>query len=257
MTRILALLFLGSTVALADAPQSTVTFIGCPVYRDTDAGRKSGCWLAEDPATGIRYDVTDGPTKPQVGKLSLFEGIVTQEPDTCGGIVLRPVRQAVLEGQTCPPAIIPAEQFPGRPFILPADVLKPTWEPRELPKPPYTTQQFNIVFDYGNDFVIYQYAELILEKVSLYVKAANPKAVVITAHAATEPYEVSGQVLREPASLAQARADMIAEALYRLGVDRKLMKLETNLKPKVLTGLGAPTPTPESSKRRVTIEVRL
>ncbi len=255
MIRLLALLLLGPAVAFADAPQSTVTFVGCPVYRDTDAGRKSGCWLAEDPATGIRYDVTDGPTKPQVGKLSLFEGIVTNEPDTCGGIVLRPVRQAVLEGQTCPAAIIPPEHYPGRPFVLPADVLKPTWMPRELPKPPYSNQEFHIVFDYGNDFVIYQYAELILEKISLYVKASQPKAVVITGFAATEPYEVSGQRLSEPQALATARAEMVAEALYRLGVDRKLMQLKTNVKPTVLTGLGAPTPTPEASKRRVTIQV--
>lgn len=251
----LAMLLVAS-VALADVDTRTVTFVGCPIYRDTDLGRKSGCWLVEDPTSGVRYDVTDGPTKPQVGKMSLFEGVITNEPDTCGGVVLRPLRQAVLD-ETCPVSIIPAEQYPGRRFVLPPNVLKPTWEPRELPKPPYAAQEFNIVFDYGNDFVIYQYAELILEKVSLYVKASRPKAVVITGFAATTPIEVSGRHLSEPASLAKARAEMVAEALSRLGVDRKLMRLKTDLKPQVLAGLGTPAPTPEASKRRVTIEIRL
>lgn len=245
---------LAASTAFANGEAGFVTFVGCPIYRDTDLGRKSGCWLAEDPATGIRYDVTDGPTKPQVGKMSLFEGVVTKDPDTCGGIVLRPVRQAVLE-ETCPIAIIPPEQFTGRPFVLPAEVLKPTWEPRELPPPPYSTQEFHIVFDFGNDFLIYQYAELITEKISLYVKASKPKTVRITGYAATQPIVVSGRTLAEPASLAKARADMVAEALSRLGVDRKIMRIETNTKPQPVAGL--PTPGLESSKRRVTVRVEL
>lgn len=253
MHRFLILFAVGSAVASADAPDAkVVTFVGCPIYRDTDLGRKSGCWVAEDPTTGKRYDVTDGPTKPQVGRMSLFEGVVTNEPDTCGGVVLRPVRQAVLD-ETCPTAIVPAEHYPGRRFVLPTEVMKPTWEPRELPPPPYKTTEFHIVFDFGNDFLIYQYAELILEKVSLLAKASTSKAVVITAYSATDAIEVSGRTLREPASLAKDRAEMTAEALARLGVDRKLMRIQTNTHPQPLAELG--TPGPEASKRRVTIKV--
>jgi hypothetical protein len=133
--------------------------------------------------------------------------------------------------------------------------LKPTWEPRALPSPPYSTQEFHIVFDFGNDFLIYQYAELILEKVALYAKASQPKAVVITAFAAIEPMEVSGRTLSEPAKLAKARADMTVEALARLGVDRKLMRIETNTHPQPLPNLG--TPGLEASKRRVTIRLEV
>src|SRR5687768_4069994 len=137
------LLVLVSAMAFADKPPSSVTFVGCPIYRDTDLGRKSGCWLADDPSTGIRYDVTDGPTKPEVGRMCLFDGIIAQEGNTCVGVVMRPIRQAVLD-EPCPVTIIPAEQFPGRRFVLPAEVLKPTWEPRALPSPPYSTQEFHI-----------------------------------------------------------------------------------------------------------------
>lgn len=241
-------------LAHPDADKSFVTFIGCPIYRDTDAGRKSGCWLVEDPATGIRYDVTDGPTKPQVGKVSMFEGVVTTEPNTCGGVVLRPVRQAVLE-DTCTPAIIPAEEFKGRRFVLPAVTMQPTWIARELPKPPYTTQEFHIVFDFGNDFQIYQYAELILEKISLYVKASKPKAVVVTGYAATRPIEVSGRKLAEPIELAKSRANTTAESLRRLGVERSLIRTETQGDPKPIANLA--TPGLEASKRRVTVRVEV
>jgi outer membrane protein OmpA-like peptidoglycan-associated protein len=258
MTRLIftaLLLFTTTTGSMADAPeQNVITFVACPIYRDTDAGRKSGCWLAEDPATGIRYDVTDAPTKPQVGKVSLFEGIVTREADSCGGVVLRPVRSSVLE-EACPRAIIPAEQFKGRPFILPDEVLKPTWEPRVLPPPPYTTKEFHIVFDFGNDFHIYQYAELILEKISLYVKASKPKAVTVTGHAATKPIEASGRSLAEPLSLATSRAEATVEALTRLGVDRKIIRVRTDGDPRPLAIL--PTPGLESSKRRVTVRIEV
>jgi outer membrane protein OmpA-like peptidoglycan-associated protein len=258
MTRsilIASLLFAVAAASMADAPeQNAITFVACPIYRDTDAGRKSGCWLAEDPATGIRYDVTDAPTKPQVGKMSLFEGIVARVADSCGGVVLRPVRSSVLE-ETCPRAIIPAEQFKGRPFVLPDDVLKPTWEPRELPPPPYTTKEFHIVFDFGNDFHIYQYAQLILEKISLYVKASKPKAVIVTGHAATKPINVSGRSLSEPLVLARSRADATAEALTRLGVNRQLIHVRTDADPRPLAILQ--TPGLESSKRRVTVRIEV
>ena len=251
----LLVLFALAPLAMADAPEpAVVSFVGCPIYRDTDSGRKSGCWLAEDPATGVRYDVTDGPTKPQVGKLSLFEGVRTQEPDTCGGIVLRPVRSAVLD-ESCPRAIIPAEQYKGRGYILPDEVMKPTWEPRALPPPPYGTKEFHIVFDFGNDFHIYQYAELILEKISLYVQASKPTSVIVTGYAATAPIEVSGRLLAEPAALARARAEATAEALRRLGVDRKLIRIATDGDPKSIKNLQ--TPGLEASKRRVTVRIEV
>ena len=253
-TLLIGLLAIATTTSADASEQEVVSFVGCPIYRDTDSGRKSGCWLAEDPATGIRYDVTDGPTKPQVGKMSLFEGVITHDADTCGGIVLRPVRSAVLD-ETCAQAISPAEQFKGRRYVLPSEVLKPTWEPRVLPSPPYATREFHIVFDFGNDFHIYQYADLILEKISLYVKASKPRAVIVTGYAATAPIEVSGRVFAEPMALAKSRAAATAEALARLGVERKLIRIETRGDPQPIASLA--TPGTEASKRRVTVRIEV
>ena len=78
-----ALLWAGSAGAQAPSPVpaagQTLSFVACPIYRDTDAGRKSGCWLADDPNHGQRYDITFGPVKPQVGRAVLVEGVTTSE----------------------------------------------------------------------------------------------------------------------------------------------------------------------------------
>lgn len=229
------------------------TFIACPTYRDTDAGRKSGCWLADDPQ-GVRYDVSLGPVKPQVGRLALIEGIASAEPDSaCGGRVLAPVRVAVLE-DACERQIIAAESFPGRPFQTPAEMLAPSDQPRSLPAPPYTEKSFSIYFEYGRDFLIYQYAELILEKISLYVKASQAKRVQVEGFAATEPLVVYGRALREPLALARSRAEMVAEALRRLGVPASSLSVAWRGAPAATADLEGGK-LPEPSKRRVVVTV--
>ncbi|HTE40397.1 MAG TPA: hypothetical protein VK629_06200, partial [Steroidobacteraceae bacterium] len=115
---------LGMSLPLASSAES-VTFIACPIYRDTDAGRKSGCWLADDPKTGRRYDVADALIKPILGREILVEGVVTaRDANSCGGVILEPVSVSVLESQ-CKQHLIPAEGFPSRRFILPAKTLQP------------------------------------------------------------------------------------------------------------------------------------
>lgn len=237
----------------AQSKPEVQTFISCPIYRDTDAGRKSGCWLADDPK-GVRYDVTLAPVKPQVGQLALIEGVRSDAPETsCGGSVLDPVRVAVLE-DSCDRKIIPADQYPGRPFKSPPEMLAPSDQPRSLPPPPYAEKVFSIFFEYGRDFLIYQHAELILEKILLYAQASRAKRVQITGFAATEPLLVHGRTLREPIALAKARAEMVAEALRRLGVPGASL---------MVAWQGAPAKTsdleggklPEPSKRRVVVTV--
>ena len=60
MKRIATLLMLAAPVAAhAEDTRNLVRFVACPIYRDADSGRKSGCWLATDPASGIRYDLAE------------------------------------------------------------------------------------------------------------------------------------------------------------------------------------------------------
>jgi outer membrane protein OmpA-like peptidoglycan-associated protein len=259
MLRVLFLLLwatASSAVAQATpaAPSGELhSFVACPIYRDTDAGRKSGCWLADDPS-GVRYDVSLGPVKPQVGHMVLVEGLTSTEPTTaCGGQVLTPVRIAVL-AETCTRQIIPAESFPGRPYKSPPEQLAPTDVPRTLPPPPYTEQVFSIYFEYDRDFLIYQYSELILEKIMLYAKASQAKRVHIEGFAATAPWAVQGRVIREPPALAESRAQMVAEALRRLGVPSSSLIVDWQGTPAATQDLEGGK-LPEPSKRRVVVTI--
>jgi outer membrane protein OmpA-like peptidoglycan-associated protein len=229
-----------------------VTFIACPIYRDSDSGRKSGCWLADDPATQLRYDVSAAPMKPQLGHQVLVEGVRSDDPDACGGVTLRPVRTSELT-TTCESVTIPAEGYPGRRFNVPADAQKPTWEARDLPPPPYRPSDFYILFDLNNDFLVYQHAEIVMEKVILYAKASQAREVIVTGFAATAPIRVSGVSLQERPALARSRAEVVALSLKRLGIAPE--KLHTNWQTHPDTIDTPYAATGETSKRRVTIRI--
>lgn len=243
----------GTDSGSGEAP-AAVSFVACPVYRDTDAGVKSGCWLANDPVSGMRYDVSLGRTKPQIGREVLVEGLVTAAADVCGGVVLEPVRVSVLESH-CKGFIMPAEGYPSRRFVPPPEVMQPTDVPRPRPPPPYRSREFVIEFDMHSDFLAYQYSEIILEHVFQYILASEPKQVRVTGYAASRPIEVSGRHLAEDPALAEQRARMVAEALRRLGVAPSILKVEWNSDPQPAP--GAPAGLEEPSKRRVTIAVLL
>ncbi|MET0386621.1 MAG: OmpA family protein [Polyangiales bacterium] len=236
---------------------ATRVFIACPVYRDTDAGRKSGCWLADDPTSGKRYDISLGLIKPQLGHAVLVEGVVAdptvESSALCGGDVLVPLQVSVLP-ERCPRYLAPAEQYPGRPYKFTGEQLRPAFEPRTLPEPPYDVRAFTIFFELGREFLVYQYSEVILEKISLYVSASHARRVRIEGFAATEPRDVDGRVLSEPARLAEARANMVAEALRRLGVPADNITVSWQALPAPHAEL-AEGRLQEASKRRVTITV--
>lgn len=253
----LAGLALGRT-ALANAGR---TFVGCPVYRDTDSGPKSGCWLAIDPASGIRYDISLGRSKPQIGHEVLVEGRLASpgtsgrsslEHSPCGGVVLSPVVDSVLPS-VCPTFMLPAEGYPGRRFVLnlklvlpPADVIE------KLPSPPYRPRTWTIQFSFGSDFLQYQYSEIILDQIGRYIRASHPRQVEVTGFAVTQPRTISGHPLAESPQLAKARAEMVARALGRLGATAAMLHVTWRDNPPPLTrqaGLAEP------SRRRV--EIRL
>lgn len=248
----LALQAIACVDALAEEPRA-LTFIACPVYRDTDAGRKSGCWLATDRASGIRYDVTAAPIKPILGREILVEGVTSSgDSAPCGGPPLEPVRVAVLDTE-CKAHLLPAEGHPGRPFVLPSNVLQPAHVPRRLPSPPFDAREFTIYFTFNDDFLVYQHAETIIEAAVLYVQASKPREVLVKAYADTSGFEASGRRLREPLDVAAARARMVKEALVRLGVPEGLVKLQWkgDPEPDALAAEGLAL----SSERRATIVV--
>lgn len=251
----LVLALIAPTQAFAQSGD-VVRFISCPVYRDADAGRKSGCWLATDPASGVRYDVTLSPTKPDWNFAVLVEGRVADEQDNaCGGLVLTPARVSILT-DACPRHMLPAEDYPGRAFVLPERNVRPLAEDIPAPQGPYEDRQFNIFFDFDRDFVIYQYGDYLLDQAIRWIRAADPKAITITGYAATLPAEVSGQEIAERPRIARARAERIAEALRLAGIDPDLIEVRAETAAGV-ADLADADGLAEASRRRVEISVRM
>jgi len=256
LTCLLSLALAGA--ALAGAGRA---FVGCPVYRDTNSGRKSGCWLAIDPANGVRYDISLGRTKPQLGQEVLVEGrlkaptgseaaSLTHTP--CGGVVLMPVVVSVLPA-VCPSFTLLAEGYPGRRFVLDLKlVLPPADVVEKLPPAPYRARSWSIEFTFGSDFLQYQYSEIILDQIGRYIRASHPRRIDVIGYAVTAPRVLSGEKLVEKPGLAKDRAEMVALALRRLGADASVLHVAWRDNPPPLTGQAG---LAEPSRRRV--EVRL
>lgn len=247
-----ALLLVSPVLFAADQ----IRFITCPVYRDTRDGRKSGCWLADDPASGIRYDVTSSPTKPDWNYAVLVEGVVAgSDENPCGGVVLEPARVSIVP-EACPRHMLPAEGYPGRPFTLPARNVRPLAEERPVPPGPYETRTFHIFFEFNRDFVVYQYGDYLLDQAITWIRAARPEKVVVTGYAASEPVTVSGRTIAEDPEVARERAEKMSEALRRLGVPPAKLEVHWNTDPAPVD-VEAADGIESASLRRVEIRAEL
>lgn len=193
-----------------------VRFVSCPVYRDADSGKKSGCWLADNRDSGERFDVSLSPYKPDWNRAVLVEGRITDAPPTaCGAPVLDPVRTSVLD-QPCARHVLPGEGFAGRKFVLPLRNVAPTAVPQTPPPGPFAARTFTVFFEFDRSFMVYQYSDYLLDQAAQWLAAAKPKRVIVTGFAASTGEPVSGQMLAERPEVAQERAELVAESLHRL-----------------------------------------
>lgn len=252
MKKIAAILALFAPLsAQAAETGKLIRFISCPVYRDTDSGKKSGCWLADWREGGDRFDVSLSPYKPDWNRAVLVEGRVSPaSTEPCGATVLDPVRTSVLN-VPCERHMLPAEGFRGRKFVLPSRNLDPTSVPRKRPEGPFEPRTFALFFEFDRSFVAYQYSDFLLDKAALWIETAKPKKVVVTGFAATIGEEVSGQLLAERPEVAQERADIVVESLRRLLPDLVIEK-QVELGSQV-TGHPDADGIPGQSQRRVEI----
>ncbi len=254
MKSLVAALTLASSTA-SSTPE--ISFIACPVYRDTDAGRKSGCWLADDAGSGIRYDVTPSAAKPDWNLAILVEGRASAtRANPCGGAVLDPVRVSVLEDRPCTRHMLPAEGFPGRKYVLPARNVQPLSVARPGPKPPFANRTFHLTFDWNSSFIAYQREDFLLDQAISWIRGVPHGRITVTGYAALAPRTVSGEAMSEDAAIASERAQRVAEALFRLGIAREQIVVRDG-------GNGAAIPDAdtdglgEPARRRVDISVEL
>lgn len=254
--RTLAALVAG-LAALAGAGEATaqeLAFIACPIYRDADAGKKSGCWLADDPATGVRYDVSLAPTKPDWNHAVLVEGrLGPDQIDRCGAAVLDGARVSVLP-RPCTRAMLPAEGFTGRRFVLPPRNVRPLYAPVTPVAKPYQTRRFAIPFDFDRDFVTYQLTDYYLDQAVGYALSIGAARVEIVGYADTSKRTISGEALAEDRAVARARAEKAAAWMRLRGVPVERLKVSWKTGPAIsedaaFDGLAGP------SRRRVDITI--
>ena len=247
------LLFLALPAAAAPVAQE-VRFVGCPIYRDADSGKKSGCWLVDDREDGRRFDVSPSPTKPDWNFAVLVEGRPAQDQkDVCGGVVLDPVRVSVLD-EPCTRAMLPAEGYPGRRFVLPARNLRPLYEARKPFEQPYRERAFSIPFTFGRAFITYQLSDYLIDEAVAYALASHAARVDIIGYAATTPAVVSGRTLAESSQVAQDRASVAADWMTRLGVPQDRLHVSWQSAAETADMPGADGLL-EPSRRRVDIRI--
>lgn len=214
----LAALALGGSACAETAAE--IRFITCPIYRDTNFGKKTGCWLADDRETGLRYDVSGATSKPDWHYAVLVEGRVGKDGgNPCGGTVLNPARTSILYDMPCTPHMLPAEGFAGFKWGLPRRNVRPLSEVRPVATGPFEARTFSLYFDWDQDFLLYQYDDYLLDHAYYWLRDARPRQIVVTGYADRRGDTISGKAMTESATIAEERARRVTLALTRLGID--------------------------------------
>jgi hypothetical protein len=194
--------------------------------------------------------------KPDWNHEMLVEGVVSAKQDNaCGGLVLDAVRVSILPG-ACTRHSLPAEGFPARKFTLPARNTRPTSEARPQPPKPWTDRHFSLQYEWDRSFGVYQLDDYYLDQAITYIRAVNPREVIVRGFAATTPSTVSGREIAERVDVAQERAEKVAESLRRLGTAPGIIKVEWHNAAQP-AAIDAADGLVEPSRRRVDIEVRV
>ena len=245
----------------AQAAETHVSFLSCPMLRDTTPN----CWSAQNEGETYFIGAQRGPSDsylPQMKHQVLVEGVVTSEPRICGGIVLKPLRVSVLPelDLSCDSPVLPADGMtapvlPVRggepPAAPPSDVLGPvgSFMRTPVPQPPFTDRQFRIEFDFGSDILTDQMQRRVIE-ILTYGATANARQYVIKGYSAVSLL-TNGQRLTEPPGMGEQRARKIADIFANLGTPREKLRVEHESTPEVPDGKG------DAARRRVTVSVIL
>jgi hypothetical protein len=221
-----AAVVLAPVVGSAAAQGARISFVSCPIIRDT---RSVPCWLTEYGGDmyylTIQSDVSAPVQPPMLGHQVLVEGIVSDAPSICGGIVLDPVRLSVMpERDASCNTVLPADDrytidfnprppgpSSGRLAFAPAPGARPA-SPTPAPRGP---QSVDLYFDFDKGVSFRHPGEL-----SSILNLANrlpARHVQITGVRGAHRLS-NGTLLRESANVGQRRAEEIAGLLRGAGL---------------------------------------
>ena len=222
----LAALALGSAVAAAGPkPGDRLNFVSCPIVRDT---RSVPCWLTEHQGElyylTIQSDVSAEVQPPMLGHQVLVEGVVSDKPRICGGVVLEPVRLSVMpERDANCNTLLPADErytidFNPRPpgpsggrLAFARDSNAPPPAPQKFSGP----QTLEIYFDFDKSVSFRHPSDLmaVLERARQIGATRGTVTGMRGAHKLTD-----GTLLEESPSVGERRAAEVARLLEGAGL---------------------------------------
>ncbi|MGZ3272814.1 MAG: hypothetical protein ACXU82_00710 [Caulobacteraceae bacterium] len=233
-----ALLLLFSAGAVQAAEQH-LNFVACPILRDT---KTVPCWLAEYKGElyylGIQQDAAAEFYPPFLGHQVLAEGVVSNEPRICGGVVLKPVHISNLPelDPTCN-TMLPAEDKYTVPFAVrgPGPNPKPSLGRRvggppaaAGPKGPFSKTSFTVYYDFDTDWAN-RWVRVLGDAATL-AKASNAAEVQVTAYRASVKLS-DGQAFTERKDIAERRARRLQQTFQELGIPADAIKVSWKEEP--------------------------
>jgi hypothetical protein len=240
MKRVLipVLLTLSFAVA-AKAPQKHLSFVSCPIVRDT---KTVPCWLAEYEGETyfltLQTDVSAPVNPPWLGHRVLVEGVVSDEPNICGGKVLKPLTLSVLpELDGSCNTILPAEDRfnltfePPRPPGPSMGRLAFSYPEEKRAKPGDGPKDFTIEYDF-NGLVVFRHPRS-LGAILDYANETQAKHVDIVGYRGASLLS-NGEKFIEAADIGKRRAEQVAELLRGAGltnVEYRVRWKDTSAKP--------------------------
>ena len=234
--------------------QQQLNFVACPIVRDT---KTVPCFLAEYKGEtyflGIQQDIGADFYPPQLLHKALIEGTVATGPRVCGGIPLKPLRVSVMQelDRGCN-TILPAEpgieappaKRPAGPSTRQAPVLTAVAPPKK-PEPPFTEREFTIHYDFDSDFLFARDTRQLAD-IAEYGRASQAHKIEITGYRGATLLS-EGSTLTEMPSVAELRAERVAEVLKGLGVPASSVRW--------VADVAVPTGNTDYDNRRTVIRI--
>ena len=230
-------------------------FASCPVVQDT---KTVPCWVSEYRGElfylGIQSDISAEFHPPFLGHKVLVEGVISDEPRICGGVVLKPVVVSPLpEPDSSCNMILPAVEKYTVPFAPrppgPSGGTLAFQRPARAPaavQPPFTPREFSIYYDFDLP-VTGRHAGLLSQVVDYAEKIVAKRVVVTSLRGATLLSD--GSILTEQSGIAQARAEEITQLLRRAGLSKARIEVAPRSEPEPADGVD------DWQSRRTTIRV--
>jgi len=227
-------------------------FVSCPVVQDT---KTVPCWLSEYGGElyylGIQTDSSADFHPPYLGHKVLVEGVVSDEPRICGGIVLKPVVVSpLLEPDSSCNTILPAVDKYTVPFApRPPGPSEGTLAFQTPPPPAASTgaaREFSIYYDFDAP-VAGRHAPILAQIVD-YAEKSEAKRVIVNGYRGATLLS-DKTVLTEREGIAKARAEEVADLLKRAGLSKAAIQVTFRADPEPPKGVD------DWQSRRTTVRV--